>query len=85
MDQTGKFVWFLAGVSVGAGIALLYAPKTGRDTRRLIGKTARHSREAMADVSRDLIDKGRELYDKGRKVADDAAELLERGRRLVGS
>jgi hypothetical protein len=29
------------------------------------------------------MDKGRELYDKGRRVADDAAELFERGRRLV--
>jgi gas vesicle protein len=83
MDNTGKFVWFLAGLGVGAGIALLYAPKTGRDTRRLIGKTARHSSEAVADAGRDLIDKGRELYEKGRKVADDAAELFERGRRIV--
>jgi gas vesicle protein len=85
MDQTGKFVWFLAGVSVGAGIALLYAPKTGRDTRRLIRKSARHGSEAVADASRDLLDKGRELYEKGRKVADDAVELFERGRRIVES
>jgi gas vesicle protein len=83
MDNTDKFVWFLAGIGIGAGIALLYAPKTGRDTRRLIGKKARHSREAVADAGRDLIDKGRELYEKGRKVADDAAELFERGRRIV--
>jgi gas vesicle protein len=85
MDRTDNFVWFLAGVGIGAGIALLYAPKTGRDTRRLIGKKARHGREAVADAGRDLIDKGRELYEKGRKVADDAAELFERGRRIVES
>jgi hypothetical protein len=29
------------------------------------------------------MDKGRDLYDKGRKVADEAADLFERGRRLV--
>ena len=85
MDKTGNFVWFIAGLGVGASIALLYAPKTGRDTRRLIGKKARHGREAVADAGRDLIDKGRELYEKGRKVADDAAELFERGRRIVES
>jgi len=32
-----------------------------------------------------LWDKGRDLYEKGRQVADDAAELFERGRRLVES
>jgi len=85
MDSTGKFVWFLAGAAVGAGIALLYAPKSGRDTRRLIGRKARHGGEAVAEISRDLWDKGRDLYEKGRQVADDAAELFERGRRLVES
>jgi gas vesicle protein len=83
MDQNAKFVCFLAGMGVGASIALLFAPKSGRDTRRLIGKTARHGTEAVADAGRDIIDKGRELYEKGRKVADDAVELFERGRRLV--
>jgi hypothetical protein len=34
-------------------------------------------------VSRDALDKGRELYEQGRKMADDAADLFERGRRLV--
>lgn len=85
MDSTGKFVWFLAGAAVGAGIALLYAPKSGRDTRRLIGRKARHSRDAVAEIGRDLLDKGRDLYEKGRQVADDAAEMFERGRRLVES
>jgi gas vesicle protein len=85
MDRTGNFVWFLAGAAVGAGIALLYAPKSGRDTRRLIGRKARHSRDAVVDIGRDLWDKGRDLYEKGRQVADDAAEMFERGRRLVES
>ena len=52
-------------------------------TRRIISKKARYAGEAAADVSRDLMDKGRDLYDKGRKVADEAADLFERGRRLV--
>lgn len=84
MDNTSKVVWFFAGAALGSTIALLYAPQTGKDTRRYIGKQARKSREAIEDVSRDLADKGRELYEQGRRVADDAAELFERGRRLVG-
>jgi gas vesicle protein len=82
-DHTGSLVWFVAGAAIGATIALLYAPQSGRDTRRIIGKKTRQGREALADTGRDLVDKGRDLYEKGRRVADDAAELFDRGRRLV--
>jgi gas vesicle protein len=85
MDNTGKFLWFITGAAIGTSIALLYAPKSGSDTRRLIGRKARHGRDAVADVGRELWDKGRDLYEKGRQVADDAAEMFERGRRLVES
>jgi len=82
-DNSGKLLWFFAGGAIGATIALLYAPQTGRDARRLLKKRSREGREAFVDGSRDLVDKGRELYEKGRRVADDAAEMLERGRRLM--
>jgi gas vesicle protein len=82
-DHTGSLVWFVAGAAIGATIALLYAPQSGRDTRRIIGKRTRQGREALADTGRDLVDRGRDLYEKGRRVADDAAELFERGRRIV--
>ena len=76
-------VWFTAGAAIGATIALLYAPQSGRDTRRYIGKKTKEGREAIADMSGDIAERGRELFEKGRRVADDAAELFERGRRIV--
>ena len=39
-QNSDKLVWLIAGAAIGAAIALLYAPQTGRDTRRLIGKKA---------------------------------------------
>jgi gas vesicle protein len=82
-NDGGKVLWFVAGAALGASVALLYAPQSGRDTRRIIQRKSRAGREALADSSRDLMDKGRELFEKGQRVADDAAELFERGRRLV--
>jgi gas vesicle protein len=82
-DNSDKLLWFLAGAAIGSTIALLYAPQSGRETRRIIKKKTREGREAVTDSGRDLMDKGRDLYEKGRRVADDAAELFERGRRLV--
>ena len=76
-------MWFLAGASIGATIALLVAPQSGRETRRIIKRKTREGREVLSDTSRDLMEKGRDLYEKGLRVADDAAEMIERGRRLV--
>jgi gas vesicle protein len=82
-NNGGNLVWFIAGAAVGASIALLYAPQSGKETRRLIKKKTREGREALAESAGDLMDKGRELYEKGLRVADEAAEMIERGRRLV--
>jgi len=82
-NNSGSLVWFVAGAAIGATITLLYAPQSGKDTRRLLTKKARRGSEAIADVGRDALDKGRDLFEKGRRVADEAAELFERGRRLV--
>jgi gas vesicle protein len=82
-NNSGSLVWFVAGAAIGATITLLYAPQSGKDTRRLLTKKAKRGSDALADVGRDALDKGRDLFEKGRRVADEAAELFERGRRLV--
>jgi gas vesicle protein len=83
MDNSGKAVWFLTGAALGAAIALLYAPQSGRDTRRIIRRKTREGREFVTEQGKEWVDKGRELYEKGLRVADEAAELIERGRRIV--
>lgn len=82
-DDAGRILWFVAGAAVGASIALLFAPASGKDTRRYISRKANQSREALADTGKEIVDKGRDLYDKGRKLADEAADMFERGRKLV--
>ena len=84
-DNSGNVVWFILGAAVGAGVALLYAPQSGEDTRRFIGKKTREGRESLSDMGDDIVDKSRDLLDKGRKVADDAAGYFERTRRSMES
>ena len=84
-DDSTKAVWFLTGAAIGAAIALLYAPQSGEETRRLIKKKAGEGSEQLTSQGRELVDRGRELYDKGRVMADEAAEMFERGRRMVQS
>lgn len=82
-DNTDRVLWFAAGAALGATIALLYAPQSGKDTRRRLRKQAERGREALADQGRSLAEAGRELYEKGRDLAEEAAQMIERGRKLV--
>jgi len=84
-DYGSKVVWFVAGIAIGSTIALLYAPASGRETRRRIGKKADEGRAALTDSGKEMLERGKEMYEKGRRLADDAAEMFERGRKIVES
>lgn len=72
----GSFVWFLAGLGVGAAVALLYAPRRGSEIRGFISEKAG---EAGGYVGRH----GKQVYEKGRELVDQATtkvgELTGRG------
>ena len=84
-EYGNKAVWFMAGIAIGATVALLYAPATGEQTRRQLSRRAQKGRDALADTGEDLLDRGREMYERGRKLADEAADMFERGRKIVES
>jgi gas vesicle protein len=64
---------FLLGAVSGAAVALLYAPKSGRETRDYLGEKAREGRDRAAEAA----EKGREIVNQGR---DTLATAIERGR-----
>lgn len=41
----------LMGTAVGAGLALLFAPKSGRELRQQLAESARRAREAYAQAT----------------------------------
>jgi len=70
---------FLVGALSGAAVALLYAPKSGRETREYLGEKAREGRARAADAaakSRDVLNQGRETIttaiDRGREAYQQA-------------
>ena len=82
-DNGSRVVWFLAGAAIGAAIALLFAPASGKETREFLSRKTGEGREALADAGREILDKGREYYEKGRKLAEEAGEMFDRGPKLV--
>jgi gas vesicle protein len=78
-----NIAWFLTGAFIGAAAAVLYAPQSGKDTRKYITDKTQQSREKVESASQDIVDAGKDMFERGRKLVDDAAELFDRGRKLV--
>jgi len=63
-------VAFVLGAITGAAVALLMAPATGEETRRLLAEKAREGREKAGEAAQ----KGRELWDRQRETLNTAFE-----------
>lgn len=68
-DNGNSFLWFLAGLGVGAVVGVLYAPKSGAETREAI--------RAKFEEGKDF------LNEKAGEVRDHAGDWMERGRDVL--
>ena len=72
---------FIAGAAVGAGLALLYAPKTGREIREgikdltedAVGKIKEYTKEAQEKVKATL-EEGKDLFNEKKSILASAIE-----------
>ena len=66
-------VSFVLGAITGAAVALLMAPASGEEMRRILGEKAREGRDRASDAAR----QGREFINRQR---DTFSTAVERGR-----
>ena len=72
--STRTFVAGLAiGALVGAGLALLFAPQSGADTRRAVSRRARHLAREARERYDEVRDKVRRARREREREADDAS------------
>lgn len=87
MDSDG-IASFLVGVAVGVGLGLLFAPKSGEETREIIRKKADEGSEYLKKQTADLRDtataRANDLVDKGmdalHRQRDNLNDAIEAGR-----
>jgi len=82
-DLASNVGWFVAGALIGAAVGVLFAPKSGKETRAYLADKVQQSKDAVADTSSNLVEASRDMFERGKQLVEDAADLFERGRRLV--
>lgn len=71
-----KIAFFLAGMGVGAVLALLFAPKSGQETREFLTQKAEEGKDYVTARGRDLRKQAEEVVDKAKDVVSKQKEQL---------
>lgn len=80
-------IGFIAGSMLGAGLALLFAPKAGEETRREVAERAQRAtdkaREGLGSASdrvAQFAERGKAMYQTAAEKAREAAQAVREGR-----
>lgn len=91
-------IMLVAGGVIGAGLALLFAPQSGKKTRKQISRYARTVRNeteelirdaahSVTEMAEDLGEKTADLVERGSEVAEDwrrhLIDSIERGQKSL--
>jgi len=69
-DNSNSLLWFLAGLGFGALMGVLYAPRSGRETRDALKNTAHEG--------------GEYIKTRGREAKETVSQWVDRGKDVVG-
>ena len=74
-DRDGNsFVGFLAGLGLGALAGVLYAPRSGAETRDALRARAEEGKEYMRNRAREARDQAQQWADRGRDAMSQQKE-----------
>ena len=82
--EDNKVSYFLFGLGVGVAIGVLFAPKSGEETREMLKSKANEGRDYLRrkgdevrDSTSDILDRGREAYQSQK---ENLAAAIEAGK-----
>jgi len=71
-----KLGFFLAGLSIGAIMALLFAPASGEESREYLGRKANEGRDYVSGKGREIQRQAEELVEKAKDLVTQQKEQL---------
>ena len=79
-----KGLYLLLGAMIGATAALLLAPRSGEETRKLIASRARDGADVISDRTKDVAGKTSDVVDRGKEILqqqrDQISAAIEAGK-----
>jgi gas vesicle protein len=82
-----KVSYFVAGLGIGAAVALLFAPQSGEETRKQIAERAQEGKDFVASKGREIRKQAEDLVDQGKDLVSKQkarlADVLESSKQSV--
>ncbi len=76
-DNAGsKFSYFLVGLGIGALVGILYAPKSGEETRADLSKKANEGRDYAQKKARELRERAEDLIERSKEIMSRQKDAL---------
>jgi gas vesicle protein len=76
-DRDGSgFLWFLAGLGIGAAVGILYAPKAGAETRQQLRSAAEDLPDTMKERARQAREQAGSWAEKGRDYLNQQKDQI---------
>ena len=76
-DNAGsKVSFFLVGLGIGALVGILFAPKSGEETREYLTQRAGEGKEFAQRKARELRERAEDLVERGKQVATKQKESI---------
>jgi gas vesicle protein len=79
-----KALYLMLGAMIGAAAALLLAPRSGEETRKIIASKARESADVISSRTKDVAGKTAEYVDRGKELVqqqrDQISAAIEAGK-----
>src|SRR5437879_13562463 len=62
-QATSNLAWFLTGAFIGAAAAVLYAPQSGKETRKYLSDKTQRGRDAVESAGQDIADVSKDMFE----------------------
>ena len=76
MGEDSKFSYFFLGLGLGVAVGLLFAPKSGAETRELLLTKADEGKDYIRRRGEDLRDSTTDLFDRSKGALNRQKEQL---------